>query len=163
MKTEEDADEIVNDTFMIIWEKRNELKLDASLKPFLYTIVRNKSLNLLKKKKLDLAEFTEDFEPISEYPSAIEVIEAKQTEELVSTLMNQLPPKCKQIFVLSRKEFLSNKEIAAILDISEKTVENQITIAIRFIRNGLVNQSKTKGGKPLILFPWVAIMLNLMN
>ncbi|HEY1044913.1 MAG TPA: LuxR C-terminal-related transcriptional regulator, partial [Bacteroidia bacterium] len=59
--------------------------------------------------------------------------------------------------------FLSNKEIAAILDISEKTVENQITIAIRFIRNGLVNQSKTKGGKPLILFPWVAIMLNLMN
>jgi RNA polymerase sigma-70 factor (ECF subfamily) len=90
--------------------------------------------------------------------SALELLQAKQTEELVYKLIEQLPPRCKQIFVLSRKEFLSNKEIASLMELNEKTVENQISIAIKFIKSGLYKQQK-QNNLPLLLFPWVLAML----
>lgn len=160
VKSQEDALEIVNDAFMVIWEKRDELKIDSALKPYLYTVVRNKCLNLIKKKKLDAITMEDGFEAIADVPDPQEIMEAKQTEELVNHLIELLPPKCKQIFILSRKEFLSNKDIAAILEISDKTVENQITIAIRFIKKGLGAYQSRRGDKlPLVLFPWVIAML----
>lgn len=161
VKSSEDANEIVNDTFMAIWEKKDELSLDASLKPLLYTIVRNKSLNVLKKRKIEISELNEGFEVMSADPNPIEIIQAKQTEEAVFTLIEQLPPKCKQIFIMSRKEFLSNKNIAEILEISEKTVENQITIAIKFIKKGLIFKNESNGNQLIILFPWlIAYVMN---
>lgn len=157
VRSREDAHEIVNDTFMVIWDKRNELIEGQSLKPLLYTIVRNKSLNWLKKKKIEITDMEMGFEVASDQISAIDLLQAKETEKQIQYLINKLPPKCQQIFVLSRREYLSNKEIASVLDISEKTVENQITIAIRFIRNNL--QTPPKGQSLTIVFPWVLAML----
>lgn len=157
VRSREDAHEIVNDTFMVIWDKRNELIEGQSLKPLLYTIVRNKSLNWLKKKKIEITDMEMGFEVASDQISAIDLLQAKETEKQIQYLINKLPPKCQQIFVLSRREYLSNKEIASVLDISEKTVENQITIAIRFIRNNL--QMPPKGQSLTIVFPWVLAML----
>jgi RNA polymerase sigma-70 factor (ECF subfamily) len=154
----DDANEIVNDTFMVVWEKQDELILDDSLKSYLYTIVRNKSLNLLKKRKIQIAELDFGFDIPADNHSALELLQAKQTEELVYKLIEQLPPRCKQIFVLSRKEFLSNKEIASLMELNEKTVENQISIAIKFIKSGLAKQQK-QNNLPLVLFPWVLAML----
>jgi RNA polymerase sigma-70 factor (ECF subfamily) len=159
VKSSEDAHEIVNDTFMVIWEKKDELTLDASLKPLLYTIVRNKSLNVLKKRKIDINELNEGFEVMSADPNPVEIIQAKQTEEAVFALIEQLPPKCKQIFVMSRREYLSNKNIAEILEISEKTVENQITIAIKFIKKGLIVKNEKNGNNLIVMFPWVIALL----
>lgn len=159
VRSREDANEIVNDTFMAIWEKRDELIEGQSLKPLLYTIVRNKSLNWLKKKKIDTTDFENGFEVASSHVSAIDLLQAKETEQQVHALIEKLPAKCRQIFVMSRREFLSNKEIATILDISEKTVENQITIAIRFIRAHLNPPNNTSRQLPLIVFPWVLSML----
>ncbi|MFM6983995.1 MAG: sigma-70 family RNA polymerase sigma factor, partial [Chitinophagaceae bacterium] len=139
------------------WDKRNELIEGQSLKPLLYTIVRNKSLNWLKKKKIEITDMEMGFEVASDQISAIDLLQAKETEKQIQYLINKLPPKCQQIFVLSRREYLSNKEIASVLDISEKTVENQITIAIRFIRNNL--QMPPKGQSLTIVFPWVLAML----
>lgn len=157
VRSREDAHEIVNDTFMVIWDKRDELIEGQSLKPLLYTIVRNKSLNWLKKKKIEITDMEMGFEVASDQVSAVDLLQAKETEEQIQQLINKLPPKCQQIFVLSRREYLSNKEIAAILDISEKTVENQITIAIRFIRNNL--QTPPKGQALKLIFPWALAML----
>jgi RNA polymerase sigma-70 factor (ECF subfamily) len=154
----EDANEIVNDAFLAVWEKQNELDLDDSLKSYLYTIVRNKSLNLLKKRKLEITELDMGFEIPSLTHSPIEILQAKQTEALVMNLIEQLPPRCKQIFVLSRKEQLSNKEIAELMELNEKTIENQISIAIKFIKNGL-SKKQSENKLPLILFPWVLAML----
>jgi RNA polymerase sigma-70 factor, ECF subfamily len=158
VRSPEDANEIVNDTFLVIWEKQEELVLDDSLKAYLYTIVRNKSLNLLKKRKIEVTELDMGFEIPSVQYSALEVLQAKQTEELVYTLIEQLPPRCKQIFVLSRKEQLSNKEIASLMDLNEKTVENQISIAIKFIKNGL-NKQQNQNNSPLVLLPWIVAIL----
>jgi len=158
VRSREDANEIVNDTFMAVWEKRDELIEGHSLKPLLYTIVRNKSLNWLKKKKIDTTDFENGFEVASNQVSAVDLLQARETEQQVHALIEKLPNKCRQIFVMSRREYLSNKEIAAILDISEKTVENQITIAIRFIRSNL-NLPDTSRKLPLIVFPWIMAML----
>jgi len=143
VRSQEDANEIVNDTFLVVWEKQDELILDDSLKSYLYTIVRNKSLNLLKKRKIEITELDMGFEVPSAQYSALDFLQAKQTEELVYKLIEQLPPRCKQIFVLSRKEQMSNKEIAALMDLNEKTVENQISIAIKFIKSGLYKQNRS--------------------
>ena len=158
VRSVDDANEIVNDTFMVAWEKQNELILDDSLKSYLYTIVRNKSLNLLKKRKIEVSELDMGFDIPSETHSALEILQAKQTEELVNKFIEQLPPRCKQIFVLSRKEFLSNKEIASLMELNEKTIENQISIAIKFIKIGLSKQQK-QNNLPLVLFPWVLAIL----
>jgi RNA polymerase sigma-70 factor (ECF subfamily) len=162
VRSREDADEIVNDTFLVLWEKQEELTLDQSIKPFLYTVVRNKSLNLLKKKKIEITEFDEGFEIASPHSSPIEILQARETEEAILELISRLPPKCRQVFVLSRKEHLGNKEIAGILDINEKTVENQISIAIKFIRAGLQSRHDHNGnnnGLKMIFFPWVLAWL----
>jgi RNA polymerase sigma-70 factor (ECF subfamily) len=163
VKSREDADEIVNDTFLVVWDKQSELVLDQSIKSFLYTVVRNKSLNLLKKRKIEISELDEDFEIAAIDHSPIEVLQAKETEAAVFELIEKLPTKCRQIFLLSRREYLSNKEIAAVMEINEKTVENQIGIAIKFIRSGLQgikhhNNSDANGLK-MIIFPWLLAWL----
>jgi RNA polymerase sigma-70 factor (ECF subfamily) len=68
---------------------------------------------------------------------ASDLIEAKETEKLLNHLIEQLPKKCKQAFLLSRVDGLSHKEVAEIMDISTKTVENQIGIALKFFKENL--------------------------
>lgn len=157
VRSSEDADEIVNDTFLALWERDEPIDPDRNIKPLLYTIVRNKSLNLLKKRKIEITDVEDGFEIVSDVVSPLEHIQARETEEFVMKAIEALPPKCKQIFVMSRREYLSNKEIAAILEISEKTVENQITIAIKSIKIAL-GKHKDRG-TPMVLFPWILALL----
>ncbi|MES2618173.1 MAG: RNA polymerase sigma-70 factor [Bacteroidota bacterium] len=159
VKSSEDADEIVNDAFLVVWERKEELKLDDSLKNYLYTIVKNKSLNFLKKRRLDEVNIDDDFQILSQHHSVIDQIHARETEQLIFALIDRLPSKCRQIFVLSRKENMSNREIAALLEISEKTVENQITIAIRFIKDGLNSRQNSQPDIKIILLPWMITWL----
>ncbi len=161
VKNTADADEIVNDTFLAVWDKKNELVLDDSLKKYLYTTVKNKSLNHLKKLKVAATELLPEYELASSYISPIDVLQAKETEAVIYELIEKLPPKCKQIFVLSRKENMSNKEICALMEITEKTVENQITIAIKYIKEGLNYKKETQAGFRIIMMPW--LMLWLIN
>lgn len=155
VKSSEDADEIVNDTFLTLWEKKDEVLLEATIKSYLYTIVRNKSLNFLKKKKLDEVVLDVEFEIASPNTSAIDHIQAKETEKAIFEIIEKLPPKCKQIFILSRKEHMNNKEIASLLELSEKTIENQITIAIRIIKESLHRRQKNDPSFKIILLPWL--------
>ena len=157
VRSSEDADEIVNDTFLALWERDEPIDPDRNIKPLLYTIVRNKSLNLLKKRKIEVTDMEDGFEIVSDVVSPLEQIQARETEEFVMKAIEALPPKCKQIFVMSRREYLSNKEIAAILEISEKTVENQITIAIKSIKIALGKRKDR--GTPMVLFPWILALL----
>lgn len=159
VKNSADADEIVNDTFLAVWDKKDELVLDDSLKKYLYTIVKNKSLNHLKKLKVEATELLPEYELASSYLSPIDIIQAKETEAVIFELIEKLPPKCKQIFVLSRKESMSNKEICALMEISEKTVENQITIAIKYIKEGLNSKKETQSGFKIIIMPWLMLWL----
>lgn len=158
LHSESDADEIVNDTFMSVWEKRSELTLDEGLRPLLYTIARNKSISLLRKRKIEVTQLDSGFEVPAQSHSPAEHLQARETEKMVWELIEKLPPRCRQIFILSRREGMSNREISALMEISEKTVENQITIAIRFIRSGLHGADKmTK--LTVYLTPWLAALI----
>lgn len=144
---------------MVLWEKQHDLALDSSIRSFLYTIVRNKSLNLLKKRKIEVAELDENLDVASQAISPLEIIQARETEAAIYELIDKLPPKCRQIFIMSRKEQMLNREIAVIMEINEKTVENQISIAIKFIKVGLSRKQDSGNGFKIVLFPWLVAWL----
>jgi RNA polymerase sigma-70 factor (family 1) len=135
VRNENDADEIVNDVFLSVWEKRDSLELNLSLKNYLFTSVKNRCLNHIKKAKLPFAEMPDEFEFHADINSnAQKQLENKELKSYIHNLIDQLPPKCKQVFLLSRYFDLSHKEISDVMDISPKTVENQIGIALKFLK-----------------------------
>ena len=137
-KNTEESVELVNDVFLSVWDKRNRLKLDESLKTYLYTAVKNRSINYVKKLKLDTI-YKERLDAMSEFEADQSLLE-KEHHDLVQQIMNDLPPKCKQVFAMSRIDQLSNREIASLLDISIKTVEAQITKALKIFKKKLSDE-----------------------
>jgi RNA polymerase sigma-70 factor (family 1) len=146
LKSEDEAEELVQEVFTIIWEKRKELKEDLSFKSFLFTI----SFNLIRKhfrSKSYLADYltSESFDEADVRTSQNIIYDSLY--KYINELVNQLPLRRKEIFVKSRIEGLSIKEIAEELNISHKTVENQLSDALKFIRVNL-----NKENLPALLF-----------
>jgi RNA polymerase sigma-70 factor (ECF subfamily) len=135
VNNKETAEDIVQDCFFKFWKGRESIVVKTSLKAYLYRSVTNASLNHLRlsKKHLDIDELAEEpAEEISENPQVIEY-RAQKVQEAIEAL----PPKCKTIFILSRYQGLKYKEIADTLQISIKTVENQMSIAFEKLRDKL--------------------------
>jgi len=152
-----EAEGVVHDCFLAIWEKKESLTLDEGLKSYLYTSVRNKSLNVLQKRKIFATEVSEGtLEVAGDIPNPVQQLSKKETERIIFEAIEALPPKCKRIFLLSRTEHLSYKEIASLLEINAKTVENQIAIALKSIREKMgIKKGKSGGNQyhmPSILF-----------
>ncbi len=129
------AEDIVQNTFLKIWEYRKKLRTDSFIKNLLYKTTHNNFISHYRKEK--------NIYPINDiYIEAVnDTVENDNTELLnrkiaiVNKGIDKLPKKCKQIFLLSKQEGLSNKEIAEHLNISVKTVEGQITKAYRLLRH----------------------------
>jgi len=140
VKKPEIAEEIVQDQFIIVWEKKDSIDIHTSYKSYLYKSVKNRSIDYLKSRisKLKFEEPTDNIGIAENYNPQI-ILEAKDTALLVQKAIDDLPEKCHVIFSLSSFAGLSNKEIADELDISIKTVENQVTIAIKKIKVALKN------------------------
>ena len=132
-----DSEEIVHDVFVSVWEKRSNLTLDHGLKSYLFTAVKNRCLNHLKKARLPFAEMPDEFEAKSHTHGADKVLEGRELEKQVTHAVDELPPKCKQAFLLSRMYEFSYREIAEVMEISTKTVENQIGIALKHLKHRL--------------------------
>jgi RNA polymerase sigma-70 factor (ECF subfamily) len=132
-----DAEEIVQDMFMAVWARKEQLVFDDSLKNYLFTGVKNRCLNHIKKAKLPFSDMPDHFSAISPDAGVIENLQAKETQQRIQILIDMLPNKCRQTFLLSRMYELSYKEIAAIMDITPKTVENQIGLALKFLKKGM--------------------------
>jgi len=147
---EDDAREVVHQVFINLWEKRNEIDLSTSLKSYLFTAVNNRSLNVIRDRKKFSAE--EVPEQVEEYDVSA-VIESMELEEKIRGAIGTLPERCRKIFELNRFDGLSYLEIAKKLDISVKTVENQMTKALKILRERLA--------KYLTLLLWV--LLNALN
>ena len=134
------AEEIVSETFAEIWEKKEKIIFTSSVNAYLYTTVHNKSINFLKRQKTIsaynkyLLETKREFNP-AEIPDNI-YHEKDITIEIVNAI-KLLPEKCREIFILSRFENKRYREIAELLDISPKTVENQMGIALEKLRKHL--------------------------
>ncbi|WP_207421111.1 RNA polymerase sigma-70 factor [Desertivirga brevis] len=136
LRNKQVCEDIVQELFIELWVKREKLQIQ-NLKSYLYTAVRNKVLMTIRSGKvvLDL-EVVEML--VSEYDADNGVLQ-KELQENLEKGISELPEKCREVFVLSRKQQLSHKEIANLLNISVKTVENHLTIALRRLRASMAD------------------------
>ncbi len=143
----EEAENIVQDVFVLLWEKREVLNIQISLLSYLFSLVKNKCLDYLRHKSIEdksqqeLSAKLYSLELLNQAFSSNEDI-----EEIVTSAVNKLPERCREIFIKSRVEGKKYREIAEELNISVNTVENQITIALKKLRIEL------KDYLPLLLF-----------
>ena len=137
VKDQSTAENIVQDVFLHIWEKRKSLNEDQNLKTYLYTIVKNRSLKYIRHQNV-VHKNEPELKLI--YSDKIEIDKKIESEELsrqYEKAINKLPEKCREIFLLSRNYNLKYKEIAELLGISVKTVETQISRALKTLRDYL--------------------------
>lgn len=133
------AEEIVLDVFLKLWENSKTLYTINNIETYLYISIRNKSINVLKKEQKFHFDILEDsYIQLTDYNPSAEsnLIEHEMFGALNEAVM-QLPSKCKIIFKLIREDGLNRNEVAQVLNISVKTVDNQIAIAIRKIAEQL--------------------------
>lgn len=138
LKDRKDAEDVVQEFFMSLWNKRNVLPEVDSVAPYFRRSVRNRSLNFLRDQKR-IPSGDEDDMPIlatSDSETSKE-LEAEELQVKIDRAINSLPERCRMVFVLSRFEGMKQKEIAEKLEISVKTVENQMGRAYRFLREVL--------------------------
>ncbi len=136
MKSEPETEELVQDVFLKVWEKRFELKENLSFKAYIFTI----AFNIIRKHFVKKALITRYFEQqvIDDKDlTTIQNIDFQSTKKAIDHLVNQLPARRKEVFIKSRFEGLTVKEIADELGTSPKTVENQLGEALKFIRERL--------------------------
>ncbi len=142
LKSKTEAEEVVQEVFYRIWKNREQINPDLSFKAYLFKIAYNYIQELflklsyekkyLKEVVADSVSFSSETENQISYQSIL---------EMVDNVVKQLPERQREIFIMRKKEGRSLKEIAAILDISPKTVENHITEAMKKIKNKLSGEN----------------------
>jgi RNA polymerase sigma-70 factor (ECF subfamily) len=137
VKSREDAEEVVSDFFIKVWQKRNSLSVIENPKLYCFVSVKNLSINRLIANKKNFAPQVADnwdTKLTNAFFNPEELMISKEAVAKIMTLVNQLPPKCKTIFKMVKEEGLKYKDVAKLLDISPKTVEAQMAIALRRIK-----------------------------
>jgi RNA polymerase sigma-70 factor, ECF subfamily len=133
----DESEEIVQATFMSVWEKRLTLNVNTSTKSYLYAMVRNACLNMLKHEKIKQKYAVEASYRNEGYDGVMETVTSIELEKRISYAIEKLPEQCRLVFKLSRFEELRYQEIADQLEISVKTVENHMGKALKLMREHL--------------------------
>lgn len=135
------ARDLVQDVFVELWKKRREIAVHTSLRAYLRRAVLNRALNYLKANRRTALDLPDNLQQIPDTTAAdlAQQEDMEQREARVRAAIAALPEKCRIVFMLSRFEQMSHKEIAEKLNISVKTIENQITKAIKILRENLLN------------------------
>jgi RNA polymerase sigma-70 factor (ECF subfamily) len=142
LKEHDSCKDIVQDVFVKIWETRPDLLTSETLRFYLFTAVRNNCLTYLQKnKRLPIVELADEHSPADQMTLSGQEENAEDPVKMIARAMDQLPPKCREVFLLSRVSELSYQQIADSLDISVKTVENQIGKALKLLRSFSKNNS----------------------
>lgn len=154
LKSEVEAEELVQEVFVRVWENRKSLKSDYSFKSYLYTIALNQIRKFFNKRAIALRYITD---VKSDAPNldnnTVDSIDYASVLERIDELIEKLPERKKLIFIKSRKEGKSSKEIAEELQITVGTVDNQVSDAMKIIRETLKNENLS-----ILLF--LALFLN---
>lgn len=136
----ESAEEIVHNVFMNLWEKRSHLHTIENPDVYLYVAVKNNSLDYLSKNRVretvDISSISNEYLMFNIDPEKLMI-----TEEMRKTIreaVEQLPPRCKHIFTLIKEDGLKYKDVAAILNLSVKTVEAQMAIATKKLMSAIL-------------------------
>lgn len=150
IKSRPAAEDIVSDVFITVWEKRQNILEIENLKLYLFVSVKNAALRKLQQEKkgkrqmsvLSLDDLQVEF--ISDYSTPEEMLQSSETEKIIYRAVQQLPPRCKLIFKLAKEDHLKYKEISSLLDISIKTIDTQLAIALKKIGFSLYNEIRAK-------------------
>lgn|SRR5690606_16141287 len=141
------AKDIVHDLFANIWQRRESLTVTGKLSSYLYASVRNRILDYISKEQSKtsyLKSLTQRME--SQYEATDHRLREKMLEEQIENILLKLPPRIREIFELSRKQYLTHKEISKKLNLSEQSVRSYIKDALRVLR------------VKLSVFPWVLLV-----
>ena len=155
----DEPEDIVQELFINVWDKGKDSLPDKEFAAYMTTAVKNSCISFLRKRQ-------GAFVPIDDYPTAAidqpdeiydEAHEAQSPENLLQVALASLPPKCKEVFLLAKLKGMKYREIAEKLNLSEKTIENQMTRAIRLLRTYVAENSAMR----LVLITIVlSILLN---
>lgn len=148
----EDARDIIHDLFVKFWEDRKQLSITSNLKTYLFSIVRNRIIDKIRWNitREDYALMLQSLANVYQ-PDAEQQIATKELQQTIESALNGLSPKVKEIYLLSREEHLSIPEIAEKLALSEQTVKNQLSTALKHLRQSLASISAAA-----FLFWWLS-------
>ncbi|MCK3685601.1 RNA polymerase sigma-70 factor [Maribellus sp. YY47] len=140
LKIEDNIDDVLQEVFVKIWQNRKKIKTPETFNAFIYTITRNLLLNELRRQLNDqnAREEVKNRSLAGEYVFQEEV-EYEELKEKIDIIVDELPERQREIFLLSRSDGLSHKEIAEKLDIKPKTVEYHITQSVRYLKHRLAD------------------------
>ena len=143
LKSKEETEGLVQDVFLKIWENRKNLKKESSLKSYLFTIAYHDMCRLFRKKQIHEKFLEEKGFAENTTINLEEQLEYKATLEQVDRLIEKLPEKQRIIFIKSRKEGKSTREIAEEMNLAPGTVDNNISAALKFLRKHLSGNNFT--------------------
>jgi RNA polymerase sigma-70 factor (ECF subfamily) len=131
----DEAEEIVQDFFVRFWQKHHQIIPADSLKNYFFSSVKNSSLNFLKHKKIE-ERYLKELAVLSEHHLVYDpdLYIASELQEKIKSSIERLPEKCREIFIMSRMRGMKNEEIADQLSLSRRTVETQISNALKVLR-----------------------------
>lgn len=131
------AEEIVQELFVKIWNDGSQIEIESSFSAYMYRSVRNLCLNNLKHEEVK-EKYRQEQKLVGDQNVGSENVNIEVFKESLNNAVIKLPDKCREIFVMAKFEGLSYDEIAAYLEVSAKTVENQMGIALKKLRESMV-------------------------
>ena len=139
VKQEADAEEIVQEVFIKIWENRSKIDVYSSFESFLFTISYNSAISLLRKRVSEkkYLEYLKSLQEDENIRESTDEIQFKELNENIDFLLGKLTPRQKEIFKLSREEGLTHEEIAKKLGISVNTVKNHMVSSLHFLKSNI--------------------------
>jgi len=136
----DEAEEVVQNTFVKFWENRKTINIKSSFKSYIYTTIKNNCLNVIKHQKVKNTYKQHNEQQLKQQQFGVDdEYEATELEQKIQQSIQQLPDGRQQVFIMSRYEGLKYKEIADKLKISIKTVENQMGSTIKFLKSELAD------------------------
>jgi RNA polymerase sigma-19 factor, ECF subfamily len=142
LKTREEAENLMQDVFLNLWENRHKVEKDASIKSFIFTVTYNSAISIIRKKarESEFVEYLKSVQKIGEEPVNMKLEYNELTNEL-DRIINTLPKRQKEVYLLHRDEAMKYCEIAERLHISVNTIENHMSRALKTVREKMVNYS----------------------
>lgn len=139
LRSKEEAADVVQEVFLSLWKRRNEINVEGSLAAYLHTGVRYKCIHYIEKNihRRDYLVVLKEVALDTDFVNAEITLQVKEIEETINKTVSKMPPKMQEVYKLSRQEHLSHKEIADYMSISVETVKKHIHHALNLIRTDL--------------------------
>ena len=160
LNNEENAKEVLQDVFLRLWDHRQKLNDNTILNAYLFTLTRNRCIDLIRRERLMLQfrsdkqkeylRLTENFDALSD--PILDDIFAEEIQVEINRAITGLPEQCRKVFIMSRSNGLKIREISEALELSEKTVESHLTKALKAIKLELVRKFPGSINLIMVLF-----------